>query len=240
MDPTIQVLERIRQALSSANGASHADHESARGKLAPAGAGETSAPVADLATLQAQFAKELRALSAQVIETASEAEAIAALADLAGTLGLRSIAVGADLTLSAPQVEAALRAAGCEITWVPRQAAEDFTHRLAELDAGLVEAEHGIALTGTLAMLASPGRARSLSLIPKISFVLLRADRILPDLAAVLSKIGPARLASYPMVLVTGPSRTGDIEKRLVLGVHGPTALYVIVLPQSTSSDGAA
>jgi L-lactate dehydrogenase complex protein LldG len=185
--------------------------------------------------LQAQFAKELRALSAHVIETASDREAVATLADLAGKLGVRSIGVGADLSLAAPELEAALRSIGCEISWVPRQAAENFTHRLAELDAGLVEAEHGIALTGTLAMLASPGRARSLSLIPKVSFVLLRADRILPNLAAVLNTIGPARLEAYPMVLVTGPSRTGDIEKRLVLGVHGPTALYVIVLPPSTS-----
>ncbi|HLH77724.1 MAG TPA: lactate utilization protein [Candidatus Binataceae bacterium] len=195
-----------------------------------------SAAAADRATLQAQFTKELRALSAQVVEATSEREAIATLANLASRLGVGSIGVGADLSLSAPELEAALQAAGCQITWVPRQATENFTHRLAELDAGLVEAEHGIALTGTLAMLASPGRARSLSLIPKISFVLLRADRILPDLAAVLSTIGPARLESYPMVLVTGPSRTGDIEKRLVLGVHGPTALYVIVL--AAASDG--
>ncbi len=128
---------------------------------------------------------------------------------------------------------ARLAGAGCEITTVDAQGGPPvaaFKKRLAENDAGIVEADYAIAATGTLAMIGAPTRPRSLSLIPANNIVLLSAARILPNLAAVLNAVGTETIAARPMVLITGPSRTADIEKRIVIGVHGPKELYVVIV----------
>ena len=91
----------------------------------------------------------------------------------------------------------------------------------------MVEADYGIAATGTLAMIATPERPGSLTLLPPVNVILVNAERILPDLAAALEAIGPAAITSHRLALITGPSRTADIEKRIVLGVHGPREIHV-------------
>ena len=96
----------------------------------------------------------------------------------------------------------------------------------------MLEADYAIAATGTLVMVSMPARPASLSLVPPVNFVMVNADRILADLASVLAAIGPATIAAHRLALVTGPSRTADIEKRIVRGVHGPRELHVAALWQ--------
>ncbi|MGC2496031.1 LUD domain-containing protein, partial [Candidatus Binatus sp.] len=69
-----------------------------------------------------------------------------------------------------------------------------------------------------------------LTLLPPASLVIVQIDRVMPNLAAVLAEMGPSGVAANRMTLITGPSRTADIEKRIVLGVHGPKSLHVIVM----------
>ena len=102
--------------------------------------------------------------------------------------------------------------------------------KLARCDFAVVEADYAIAATGTLAMIATPERPGSLTLLPPVNVILVSAERILPDLAAALEAIGPAAIASHRLALVTGPSRTADIEKRIVLGVHGPGRVHIILV----------
>ena len=96
-------------------------------------------------------------------------------------------------------------------------------------DLGIAEAHCAIAATGTLAVIATEHRPAALTLLPPASLIIVDIDRILPDLAAALAMIGPDLIGSHRVSLITGPSRTADIEKRIVLGVHGPKALYVLV-----------
>ena len=96
--------------------------------------------------------------------------------------------------------------------------------RLAEADLSITGAEFLIAESGTV-LLASDGSSRQISLLPTAHLVLATPDQVFPDLAAVFDELGTApeegRLPAA-LTLITGPSRTADIEKVLIRGAHGP------------------
>ena len=96
-------------------------------------------------------------------------------------------------------------------------------------DASVSRALYGLADTGSVVLAASPGEPRARSLLAPVHLSLLAEDRILPDLAALFAVIG-ADLPSA-LAIVTGPSRSADIEQRLVVGVHGPGEEHVALLP---------
>ena len=93
-----------------------------------------------------------------------------------------------------------------------------------EADIGVSIAEFAIAETGTLVVRAGEGRARMSSLAPPINVVLVAKSAIVSTLDAAMD-----RIPSETSVLITGPSRTADIEGILVRGVHGPGELMVYV-----------
>jgi L-lactate dehydrogenase complex protein LldG len=102
----------------------------------------------------------------------------------------------------------------------------------AGADVGLTGAEYAIAASGTLVLAASAGHPRSVSLLPPLHLAFLRPEQLLPDLAALVAALRRDYPAGLPsgLALVTGPSRTADIEQTLSIGVHGPGELHVIVL----------
>ena len=82
-----------------------------------------------------------------------------------------------------------------------------------------------------------PEQPRSLSLLPPIHVAVAERRQILPDLFdlfALLGK-GPDELPAC-LSVITGPSKTGDIELRLVTGVHGPGEIHVILFDPATHS----
>ena len=94
---------------------------------------------------------------------------------------------------------------------------------------GVTAADWGIAESATVIQITEPGKARSTSLVPSIHITVLPIERILANLSelqAVLQDRQPP--SSY--VLISGPSKTGDIESILVYGAHGPREMHVIVL----------
>jgi len=91
--------------------------------------------------------------------------------------------------------------------------------------SGGIEADYGIAETGSLVFLAARDRARASWIDLEVLDVELQEDRIvrnLEDLFALLQPGLPSAVA-----IVTGPSRTADIEQTLVVGVHGPREVRV-------------
>jgi L-lactate dehydrogenase complex protein LldG len=94
-------------------------------------------------------------------------------------------------------------------------------------EAGVSEALYGLADTGSVVLAASPDEPRARSLLPFVHVSLLREDRILPGLEELFEAVGgnlPSALA-----IVTGPSRSADIEQLLVVGVHGPGEVHVVL-----------
>jgi L-lactate dehydrogenase complex protein LldG len=94
-------------------------------------------------------------------------------------------------------------------------------------DAGVSRALYGLADTGSVVLAASPEEPRSRSLLPFVHVSLLPEDRILPGLDELFEAVG-ADLPSA-LAIVTGPSRSADIEQLLVVGVHGPGEVHVVL-----------
>jgi hypothetical protein len=105
----------------------------------------------------------------------------------------------------------------------------DLTHRAegyGEADATVEEVLAGIAETGSIVCASVEGRAVQASLLPSHHIAILPAEKIYPTLEDFFASLSapPTNLA-----IITGPSRTADIELTLAIGVHGPERLDVIV-----------
>jgi L-lactate dehydrogenase complex protein LldG len=107
------------------------------------------------------------------------------------------------------------------------------TAELEACDAGLSLCEALVAQTGSILVTSRHSGGRALSVLPPHHIVLARKNQLLPDLAAAFRQLRETHAPDYPSMIsfITGPSRTGDIERILVLGAHGPKKLTVFILP---------
>jgi L-lactate dehydrogenase complex protein LldG len=105
-------------------------------------------------------------------------------------------------------------------------------HELEKCDAGLTECDALIAQTGSVLVTSRSAGGRALSVLPPHHVVLARREQLLPDLLAAFELVKTRYAPNYPSFtsLITGPSRTGDIERILVLGAHGPKKLTILCL----------
>lgn len=104
---------------------------------------------------------------------------------------------------------------------------------LESCDAGVTECEALVAQTGSVLVSAPAAGGRALSVLPPHHVVLARRSQIVPDLGAALQRVQEKFKDKFPSFLsfISGPSRTGDIERILVLGAHGPKKLTILLLP---------
>lgn len=102
------------------------------------------------------------------------------------------------------------------------------TGAAAAADLALTAATHAIAVTGSVVVDTASAGSRAVSLLPRVHLCVVRLDDLVPSPADVL------RRQDLPMpscrVVITGPSRTGDIEQRLITGAHGPVDLHAVVV----------
>lgn len=123
----------------------------------------------------------------------------------------------------------------CGITALP-QVQSGFSGRdalrdaCAAADIGITSADYALAETGTLVMLSSRQEARLVSLLPPVHVAIVPRSRILANLDELLTLLPKPAEQSSSMVLITGPSRTADIEQILIRGVHGPGEIYAVIV----------
>lgn len=175
----------------------------------------------------ARFVAQAVAVSAETTRVANPAEALEAVAGIMGETksfvawdGLDSIVPGWEEHVAAnglSRVDAAVGDAS-------RTADHD---RVGAVTVGITGADVAIAATGTVMLAHRPGRPRSASLLVEHHIVLLRVDRIVPSLAEAFERVD---WGTSNVVAITGPSRTGDIESILTLGVHGPRHLHIVLI----------
>ncbi|MCY0093889.1 LutC/YkgG family protein [Hoeflea ulvae] len=99
--------------------------------------------------------------------------------------------------------------------------------------AGVSHATAGIAETGTLALMSGQDNPTTINFLPEHHIVVIKAADIRGDLESVWAMVRELKgKGEMPRALnlITGPSRSGDIEQTILLGAHGPRALHVIVV----------
>jgi L-lactate dehydrogenase complex protein LldG len=103
---------------------------------------------------------------------------------------------------------------------------------LETCDAGLTECEVLVAQTGSVCVTTRTSGGRALSVLPPHHVVVARRSQMVADLPAAYEHLTAKYESGYPsfMGFITGPSRTGDIERILVLGAHGPKRLTVLLI----------
>ncbi|MCL6505629.1 MAG: lactate utilization protein [Bryobacteraceae bacterium] len=100
----------------------------------------------------------------------------------------------------------------------------------ARAEFGITGADYALADTGTVVLLASATEARMISLLPPVHLAVVRKESILTGLDELFALLPRPSEITSAAVLITGPSRTADIEQILVRGVHGPGEIHVVVL----------
>jgi L-lactate dehydrogenase complex protein LldG len=136
-------------------------------------------------------------------------------------------------------------APGCHAVWAPCPFLEglsrgplveagirfDVTRETAaSARAGVTQTDLAVADTGSVVVASSAIEQRLASSLPPLHVALAPSRALVPDLAAVLQRFSP-REFSY-LTLITGPSRTADIERVLTIGVHGPARLHIVFVDE--------
>jgi L-lactate dehydrogenase complex protein LldG len=221
-DSREKILRRIREALSVKAPARHlvgagplqSGHQP-QDWLPPVPSSEP-----DLAAL---FEKNSLDLKTEVRRCADPAAVAAELASLAREHGWKSI--------GSHDFELGNRAVGSLGLPLVRTDREYITAALEKCDAGVSGCECLVAQTGGILVTSASSGGRVLSVLPPHHVVIASTSQLVGDLAdafgVLRKKFGtPPAFASF----ITGPSRTGDIERILVLGAHGPKKLTVLLV----------
>jgi L-lactate dehydrogenase complex protein LldG len=186
-------------------------------------------------TLVAGFAARLSALMGQVHEANAPESAARSVVAIAREHGATRFLSWDDGELGCPGLVGLLEGAGLSRVWHDLSATHDQRQReLLPLDTvaiGLTGAVAGIADTGGVVVTSGPGRGRLVSLLPPVHVALLRRGRVFASLPALLRAMPGLAGQCSNLVVIAGPSRTADIEMTLTLGMHGPKAVHVILLP---------
>jgi L-lactate dehydrogenase complex protein LldG len=198
--------------------------------------------------------RELTAVGGCVVQTASPGEAVQYIVDLAQAKAASLLVRWPSPLLRTLEVDAALAALGIAVhvaepllhpagavAVADGQAAarrQELRALLAQADLGLSGVDYVIAETGTLVVSAQPGQMRGVSLLPPVHVAVARSEQIVATLADYLLLLR-AEGADLQQQLtscvsfITGPSRTGDIELKLTVGVHGPGEVHLVLLDET-------
>lgn len=182
-------------------------------------------PLADV------FAARAEGADMRVSRVHTTSEAAARIAEIIRQEEITHVMTWATPLFDELDLETALAGISVE-EWDPALPEEARKARAFAMTCGITGVDYAVAETGSLVLASAPKKGRSVSLLGRVHVAVLRADQILPDLYDL-----PARLAAdFPrglpgnLTLITGPSKTADIELHLIIGVHGPAVVYVVLI----------
>ena len=186
---------------------------------------ERQPPITDPA---GRFVQEQEAVGSQVRRVASWEALGDVVPPWLAELKVSSVITGTEPRLN-PLRERLEAAAGLELHTYDRPI-EEQREEVFSVDCGITTSHSAIADTGSVILIPSPAEPRLLSLAVPVHLVLVEAGRIFP---ALLDFMDSGEYQADPpsnLVLVSGASRTADIELTLAIGVHGPRELLVALI----------
>lgn len=180
------------------------------------------------------FKTAARAWRAEVVD-ATMSSWQGAVQQVLVTRNCRRVAVGAAGTFPGASFHAA---DGIETLVFDRPLPQWKAELFDTVDAAITGAQAGIADTGSLWLTPGPHEPRSLSLVPPLHIAVLPAGRLYASLAAACGALAPEKAMPSNLLLITGPSKTADIQQTLAYGAHGPKELVIVLVDDV--SDGSA
>jgi L-lactate dehydrogenase complex protein LldG len=216
-------LERVRQAVLGGNRSGRSAPIPARGQLGYQGA--RSDPVTGF---QQQFANA----GGQCHVVDATAAAISKTLELIPRQSSSKVLLGRGPFIDSLDLRQILQSNGVEIV---SSKPLDAIGRddLFDADVAITGVDHLVAETGTMVFLARPNDPRYLSLLPPVHIAIAHSSQIIPDLFDLFEPEVLDKDLSSCVSLVTGPSKTGDIELKLVTGVHGPREVHVVLVAET-------
>jgi L-lactate dehydrogenase complex protein LldG len=180
----------------------------------------------------AQFKQKYESLAGVVHVVSGVEEAAEVVATVVGEAKARRVALGEFPKPLREALEQRCVALGSEVVQPPYWSA-DLPGAIDAAQVGVSPAEFAIAETGTLVEFATDDALRLVSTLPRVHVGVFRAADLvatLRDAAARVRTFYEQNPKHATVTFISGPSRTGDIEMRLTLGVHGPEAAHAVVI----------
>lgn len=173
----------------------------------------------------------------RIHRTTSDEEVVEAITRICSETNARNVLKSGEQSIADLNgLDESLASAGIEVEWaVQEQTDGEAAHRarLFESDVGITGADYAIAETGTVVVHPRGGLSRMVSLAPPRHMAVVRRGDILPSLDELFllesEALANGTIASS-MNLITGPSRTGDIEGVIVEGIHGPIEVHMVLV----------
>ncbi|MBP6861725.1 MAG: lactate utilization protein C [Neisseriaceae bacterium] len=183
----------------------------------------------DVARLK-HWAATMRAVKTEIIWV-TQANWLTHLAEVVRTKNIANLALP-NGTVASAAIQQALPelAPGAHCTVMDEALEHCKDAWFGDTDAGFTEVCCGIAQTGTLLLWTSAQEPRSLSLIPPIHIALFDTQKLQPDFFSAMQALSLSENMPSNVVLVSGPSKTADIQLTLAYGAHGPKDLVVLAL----------
>jgi L-lactate dehydrogenase complex protein LldG len=192
----------------------------------------------DLPQRCARLRAALESVHAEVHE-AGASDWAELLLRIARAKGLRTLLVGNGTVHGALLERVAATSAGAPTFVRYDRAIEHWRDELFDtVDASVTLARSAIAETGSLVLWPTPAEPRLMSLVPPLHFVLLDMATIHADFDAAMRAEGWSGGMPTNALLISGPSKTADIQQTLAYGAHGPKEL--VVLLRHAPTEGAA
>ena len=139
--------------------------------------------------------------------------------------GVKRIAMPESTLLDQLELPAALRNAGFEVKrWGAMTLDEMY-----DFDAAVTDVDYAVAESGSLVIKTDAEHGRAMTLTPLVHVAVLEPKNFVPDLVDLFERLAAEGPGRY-VVMISGPSKTADIEMNLVTGVHGPKVVQAFIL----------